>query len=94
MFDIAILVVGLTAYLASVIVAVKVTLNPHSWKERRFQCNFWKGLPYLIGVMPAAYFWKHGTANVLGGMTLFAALTWVIVWGFKRELSGTPPGNE
>jgi len=94
MLDIAILAIGLIAYFASVLMAVRVSLQSDFWKERPFQRAFWKGLPYPIGIMPAGYFWKYGINDVLGGVVLFAAITWVIVWGFKKELGGPASGKE
>lgn len=89
--DTMIVAVWLILYIVAVTVAAARAESDRAGGRHRVPAWFAMGFPYSVGVGFAVYFtepWADGALvnSLLFGIT-FVALTWVIVWSVRRQMT-------
>lgn len=84
---IALLFVVILVYGISIVLAVATSQRSHTDKSKRLWATLCKALPYSLSIIAAFSFRTHGLWEVVGGAVVFVVLTWVVLWGAKKQWS-------
>ena len=87
--QISVALVGLLVYGVSIVMAVAASQRASTDKSRRFRTKFWQALPYCLSLIASMSFRDHGLLDVIGAAIIFLALTWVVLWGVKKQWTST-----